>query len=177
MPCHHDLFENTLVENQILHEMYYKEFMQKIGMKILPHKDYEKYIKLAKIDGIRGNTMRFFVPNKYNGWNTYIEFPEWDEQVQDLTINPVEAARLLLWGANLRLHCGCPSFLFWGYQYILTKNDSAIVPETRMPTIRNPQMKGIVCKHLRKTLRVLPFHIGDMAKEIKQQRSALHIPI
>jgi hypothetical protein len=117
-------------------------------------------------------------------WNTYIQFVEWDAEVRDTSTDPVEAARLLMWSGNLRVHCPCPSFKWWGYQYILTQLDAAIDPNDlpnkdtpdRMagqifPKIRNPHLKGICCKHLRRTIKVLPFHLGDMAQAIKHQRS------
>jgi hypothetical protein len=54
--------------------------------------------------------------------------------------------------------------------YILTTKDAAIVPETRFPSIRNPQLKGGMCKHLIRSMKVLPFHLGDIAKAIKETR-------
>ena len=157
----------------MLDEMYYKQFMQKVDPNWLPHKDYSHLIPFVRYNGHKSNIMRFFVPNKYNGWVTYIKFPEWWDQVHDPSLTAPEAARLLLWGANLQVHCGCPAFLFWGMNYILTQKDAAIVPEDRFPHIRNPQLKGIVCKHLNRTLKVLPFHLGDMAKVIKSQRAEI----
>jgi hypothetical protein len=157
----------------MLDEEYYQDLMRAFDPNWLPHKDYSPLIPFVRASGHKGNTMRFFVPNKYNGWNTYIRFEEWHEQVNDRDLTAPEAARLLLWGANLRVHCGCPAYLFWGYNYILTQKDAAIVPETRFPTIRNPNLRGIACKHLVRTLKVLPFHLGDMAHAIKQQRDRI----
>lgn len=174
MPCdhsHHPIPE-TLLEQQ-LDEMYYRDMMRKIVPGWLPHRDYSHLIKSVNYRGMVRDTMRFFVPNKYNGWMTYIKFDEWNQEVRDLEQNNNEAARLLFWGANIRFHCNCPAFAFWGSQYILTQTDSAIVPEVRFPHVRNPYLKGIVCKHGIRTLKVLPFHIADMAREIKIQRTKL----
>ncbi len=174
MACNHDHPPvNALVENVTLDEMYYKDIMHQVIPGYLPHRDYSHLIKYVKYQGHTGNTQRYFVPNKYNGWVTYIRFLEWEDQVRDVSITPTEAARLLFWGANIQVHCGCPAFLFWGSQYILTQLDAAIVPETRFPHIRNPHLKGIVCKHLNRTLKVLPFHLGDMAQAIKADRQKL----
>jgi hypothetical protein len=158
--------------------MYYKDFMGEImpnnvagkRMTKLPFRDWQPLLKAVDYQLTKKNTMKFFVHSGLNGWETYVQFKEWNEQVDDTTLNANEAARLLFWGGNLRLHCTCPSFSYWGFQYILTQLDAAIVPEDRFPHIRNPELKGIVCKHLNKTLKVLPFHMGDMAKEIKAQR-------
>lgn len=157
----------------MLDEEYYKQFMAVINPENLPYRDYAPLVKFVKYQGCKHNVLKFFVPNRFNGWETYIQFREWDQEVNDRDYNAVEAARLLLWGANLRLHCGCPAYRFWGFQYILTKKEAAIVPEKRYPTIRNPHLKGVACKHLIRTLKVLPFHLGDMAREIKNQREEI----
>jgi hypothetical protein len=158
-------------QRAILKEETYQDIMSAISSDWLPHRDYSHLIKFVKYQGYKNNVMKFFVPNKFNGWNTYVQFKEWDEQVADGNISAVEAARLLLWGGNLRLHCTCPAYHFWGMQYIQTQHDVAIVPEDRFPAIRNPKLLGFTCKHLTRTLKVLPFHLGDMSSAIKSQRS------
>ena len=98
-----------------------------------------------------------------------IKFDQWEEIGRDPDFNWMERARMLLWVGDIRLHCSCPSFLYWGYQYICTVLDAAIYPEERFPRIRNPQERGIVCKHLNRVLRVLPFHAGQIARELRSQ--------
>ena len=59
---------------------------------------------------------------------------------------------------NLLVFCNCPAFKWWGHQYIMTTTKS-IIPgfENRIyPKIRNPQLKGKVCKHLYTVLLDLP---------------------
>lgn len=157
----------------VLDEEYYKDIMSKVDPNWLPHKDYSKLIPFVRFVGVKQNIVKFFVPNKYNGWNTYIQFVEWQEQVVDPNLTAPEAARLLLWAGNIRVHCPCPAFKFWGMQYIMTQKDAAIIPEVRYPHIRNPQLKGVVCKHLNRTLKVLPFHLGNLASAVKEQRAEL----
>ncbi len=165
-------FYKETFDTHLLNEFTYKDMLRIIDPRDLPHRDYAPLIPYVRYVGTEKNIMKFFVPSptKINMWNTYIEFVEWDSQVVDTKITPTEAARLLLWSSDIRVHCGCPSFIFWGYQYILTQLDASIYSEERYPHIRNPNLKGIVCKHLRRTLKVLPFHLGDMATAIKQQR-------
>jgi hypothetical protein len=55
--------------------------MSAISSDWLPHRDYSHLIKYVKYVGYKGNTLKFFVPNKFNGWNTYIQFKEWNDQV------------------------------------------------------------------------------------------------
>jgi hypothetical protein len=80
-----------------------------------------------------------------------------------------------MWSGDVRMYCGCPSFKYFGYQYILTQLGASIVPENRFPHVRNPQLLGIACKHIRRLMRVLPFHRGNLAAAIKRQRDQLGI--
>lgn len=153
-----------------LEEQTYRDLLRAIVPGDLPHRDYAPFISSVRYVETLGNTMEYFVPNSYNGWSNYFQFQDWDEQVKDQSLNVTEAARVLLWAGNIKIHCTCPAFHFWGGQYILTQLDAAIVPEERFPHIRNPHLRGISCKHLRRSIKVLPFHLGDMAKAIAIQR-------
>ena len=158
-----------------LNEATYKQLGQLIDPNFL-----KQGIRAAELKGVfvRGfkpeNTLNFHVPssevekNRINYTNSVL-FDQWEEYGSDANRNFMERARLLLLDGDVRLHCTCPSFLYWGYQYILTVLDAAIYPEDRHPRVRNPAERGIVCKHLNKTLRVLPFHNADIAKEMKSQ--------
>lgn len=158
----------------ILDEITSKDMLHIIDPRDLPHQDYAPLVKYVKYVETRQNTMKFLVPSptRINRWNFYVQFVEWNAQVRDTSVSAPEAAQLLYWAGNIRVHCGCPSFLFWGYEYILTQLDAAMRPETRFPHIRNPQLKGILCKHGRRVIKTLGFHLGDMATAIKQQRES-----
>lgn len=159
---------------QILGEVYYRDMMHMMVPGWLPHRDYSHLIKSVMYRGrSRPDTMQFFVPNHYNGWVTSLRFDEWGDEVNDRDQNAVEAARLLFWGANIRVQCDCPSYAFYGHQYVMTQLDASIIPEERFPHIRNPHLRGGLCKHLIRTLKVLPFHLGDMARAIKEDRMKL----
>ena len=166
----------------MLDEESYKDLMRDVtGNNVpgaivhnLPHRDWAPLLRSGQYVEEMDGVFKFFVRNRYNGWFTYVKFTDWQQMVFDVDVNAAEASRLLLWAGNVELHCPCPSYKFWGYQYILTRKESAILPEVRYPKIRNPELKGVCCKHLRRTLKVLPFHLGTMAKEIKTDR--LEIP-
>jgi len=155
----------------ILDEVTYKDILHHIDPRDLPHRDYAPLIPFVRYVATKQNTMKFFVPNRFNGWNVYVRFPQWKTVLNDKSLNANEAARLLLWTDDIQWHCGCPSFKFYGYEYVLTQLNAAIIPEVRFPHIRNPQLKGVLCKHGRRCCKVLPFHLGNMASAIKQQRS------
>jgi hypothetical protein len=118
--------------------------------------------------------MNFYVDSseKSNNGIKYtnsVQFDEWEDIGRDPDLNFIEKARLLLWVGNIKLHCTCPSFLYWGYQYMCTVMDAAVYPEERFPRDKNPSERGIVCKHLNRVLRVLPFHNTQIATALKQQ--------
>lgn len=71
---------------------------------------------------------------------------------------------------DVQLNCSCPADLYWGGQYIrsLGKYDAKFTrKEIRPPRVRNPRQYGMVCKHLDRLLKVLPFYGSTMAKWIK----------
>lgn len=72
--------------------------------------------------------------------------------------------------ADIQLFCSCPADLYWGGQYIrsLDKYDAKYSGrEERPPSVRNPKKYGMVCKHLDRLLKVLPFYGSTLAKWIK----------
>lgn len=54
-----------------------------------------------------------------------------------------------LFNTRTKVYCNCPAFSFWGFEYILTRKGSAYGEgEKRYPIERNPDLKGVFCKHL-----------------------------
>jgi len=158
-----------------LDEFTVKDISKIVNPNDLPHRDYEPLLKQVKYQETKQNICKFLVMNNYNGWETYIRFLAWDEQIRDTSLKATEVANLLMWSGDVQFYCKCPAFKFWGMQYICTQLGISIVPENRFPYKRNPQLKGILCKHERKMLKTLPFYTGDIAKAINQQRQALGI--
>ena len=167
--------------NQI-NEVTYKDIASGIDNEFLRQGIRSKELQAPQLVGFEGNLMNYRVPSSEFSENgiVYMDqvlFESWDEVGQDQSMNWRERAMLLLWASNIKLHCTCPSFLYWGYQYILTVFDAAIYPETTRPgkyptqpwRRRNWQEKGMVCKHLNRVLQVLPFHSGFIAKELRSQ--------
>lgn len=163
-----------IAQNQTLTEATYKEIAELIDGAFLAQKVRADQLNGIFYRGFDGNTMVFEVNSSEHEENriryrNLIEFDEWEQIGQDNDFNAAEKARMLLWVGNIKLHCTCPSFLYWGYQYMLNVLDSAIYPEQRPPKERNPNERGIVCKHLNRVLRVLPFYSGSIAKEFRNQ--------
>lgn len=139
-------------------------------------------VKLSSIDDENGE-MVFMVkssehnePNKRGTGLIYansVRFVEWKDVVDEEDMKPIERARLLMFDGNLQLNCTCPSFLYHGYRFLLTKHNASIFPEPRPPEVRNPQQRGIVCKHMNRVIRSFPFHSGKLAAHIKQKHHVI----
>jgi len=94
-----------------------------------------------------------------NAWEQRVQFTDsWDLVPEDLRA-PGESWQTLVqkfpdvMDLDCRVHCTCPAFLYWGYLYIDTQLDVQLVDENRYPGVRNPDLNGIVCKHLAAVLR------------------------
>ena len=158
-----------------LDEFTVKDISKIINPNDLPHRDYEPLLKQVQFQGVKKNVAKFLVMNNHNGWETFVQFMDWNEQLQDTSLSAVEVSRLLMWSSSIRLFCRCPSFKMHGYQYILTELGASIVSEKRFPKKTNPRLLGIACKHIRKLMRVLPAHTASLASAIKQQRQSFGI--
>jgi len=87
--------------------------------------------------------------------------------IPDDKLKLIDRVRLAIYG-DLKVDCGCPSFLYYGYRYILTQLDSVVgKKEKRIPKIRNPNLEGTVCKHLDNALYTLPFIVSSVVKALK----------
>lgn len=178
-----EYYQPRIVFNQSrsLNETNYKDIIAFFDDDFLKQKKREAELKIVEFDRWRKNNLIFLVPSLHfatNGikYRNIVQFIQWDQMVKDMTLKPIEAANLLLWGSDLKLHCDCPSFLYHGFKYILTVLDASIQEEDRHPKIRNPGHRGIVCKHLRKTMGVLQFHNTTLSGEINKLRQAAKEP-
>jgi len=166
----------NLRESHQLNEYTYKDIAQLIDGGFLSQKIRSDDLKRVEYDYIDNDgTIHFLVPSsehQSNGikYRNMVQFMEWDQIGQDGELRDyTERARMLLWQGSIKLYCTCPSFLYWGYQWLLTVLDASIYPEDREPRVRNPQHRGICCKHLNRVLRVLPFYSGRIAGAMKEQ--------
>lgn len=157
-----------------LYEMTYKDLAKAIDPNFLKQGIRARALRGVRYSHVDRDTMIFYVTSSeidINGveYMTLIKFLKWDEVCSDPDFTPREKAMMLLWVSDVQLHCDDPSFLFWGYQYILSQLGASVYQEPRYPNIRNPGLRGVVCKHLNRVLRALPFYNGDLAKVIRDR--------
>ena len=118
---------------------------------------------LSRIE-ISSGTLDFIVrcAMSRNSWETRIQLYDWnyaipeeDREVLDPNISwdQLKADYPELLGSELKLHCNCPAFLYWGSNYTLHQLDTALSPEDRYPGIRDPNLEKVACKHVISVLR------------------------
>lgn len=116
-------------------------------------------------------------------WVQHVVIVDWFTAIGMVDLNYSERANLAIFG-DLLLRCNDPSYLYHGFAFILSQLDSNAYSnpsgtekypdydgntgvEDRYPIIRNPDLEGIVCKHLIRVLTQLPYMISSVAKAMK----------
>ena len=77
--------------------------------------------------------------------------------------------RKALIDGNVRLHCTCESFQYEGYNYISTVKDYGLRKELRFPKIKNPELKGSLCKHLSSVCVKAPLFLKSIALDLQKK--------
>lgn len=79
----------------------------------------------------------------------------------------VDTIKKEMLSGDLEIFCSCPAFLYWGFRFISTKYDAIIqkYAEHRYPIIRNPNLRGMYCKHMALVIDVLPFVTSKVSKK------------
>lgn len=113
----------------------------------------------------------FETPSQVTPGVTYIqkikmrEFKDIEGE-EDLTVQ--EKVRLALSG-DIEVSCTCPAYRWWGYEYIMTQLDANNGPDQNIfPKIRNPNLLGTVCKHLKVVLQVIGNNYTKIASDISK---------
>ena len=85
---------------------------------------------------------------------------------------PLQLVRMALQG-RVKVSCNDPdgndepSWLYWGHKYKASISGYNLgSKEDRYPEIRNPQLKGGGCKHIRAVMEALPFHAVIITKDL-----------
>lgn len=99
----------------------------------------------------------------------------WTQRIslEEMTLDMIENCKsfhdveTLLKNSNLKVDCDCPADTYWGYKYIRTRKNAALVKEHRRPVIRNPHEQGYLCKHLYLVLQLFPFYSKALASKFR----------
>lgn len=68
--------------------------------------------------------------------------------------------------SDIHIRCTCPSMLYWGFSYQGTamRYLYGVPRENRFPKVRNPNLKGTMCKHCDKVIEWILKHKDIVAK-------------
>lgn len=92
---------------------------------------------------------------------------------------PLQAAAWLVAEGHVKYDCDCGRHVFW-YRFIATSiSANAARAETGFPKIRNPELRGMACKHVLRTVTDLRSSIlvrKQIAKMIEADRARLDNP-
>lgn len=80
----------------------------------------------------------------------------------------VEGTQNFLISPGIIVH-NCPSFKYWGYWAITSALGASVYSQGLEPKIRNPQDRGIVCKHMDVVLAVVGAHVPDIVRDMRLQ--------
>ncbi|WP_340615841.1 phage tail protein [Xenorhabdus entomophaga] len=112
-------------------------------------------IKIASFIGMEHNVAIISVTasdkSKDKHHRVKIRFEEWDTAMEDLSKKENNTARVVrqLCTGRVSFDCDCGRHHYW-YRYIATAGNFAVSPpkEYIYPKIRNPNLKGVACKHV-----------------------------
>lgn len=95
------------------------------------------------------------------------DYPKYLETYK--TLKPDEILKKALLEGNVRLHCTCEDFQFSGLNYISTVRNYGLTKELRFPHIRNPELKGSLCKHLSSVCVRAPLFLKSIALDLQRK--------
>lgn len=132
-----------------------------------------KQINMAVPASIQGGKVHFITNagpgSDVSRHHVHVEFLDFNAAVGASPNEPKKLGKLVTAG-RLLFDCDCGRHTFW-YRYIATigKYNTGRA-ETGYPKIRNPNLKGVACKHVLRTMHVI---LKDSAVQIKIAQSVL----
>lgn len=80
-----------------------------------------------------------------------------------------ELINLAVFG-DIAVYCDDPSFKYMGWQYMAWNNGYGLRREVRYPNIKNPYLKGSICKHLFAVFNAFPMYINDFTRDFRRAK-------
>lgn len=151
-------------------ELTRKDILKDVQTKV---KKRASKLDLPEYIGITKDYIVHMRVNSATGKGSYVvkiklvEYPT----IADMTdITTAEKVRLSLAG-DLAIHCTCPAFKWWGYEYIMTQLDSnSSSVQNIYPKIRNPKLEGTLCKHSYRAFTRFGSYWKIIAKDIDDKK-------
>lgn len=158
-----------------IYEENYSLLKQKATSKIKYRAKYQNmkstYLGVTKEGKVRFKTTSATIVGRF--YYQEILFKDLQLALQLLSDSPKTSTMTILaliMKGDIMLHCTDPSFKYMGWQYMAWKSGYGMKRETRFPKVRNPRLKGSICKHLFVVLTVLPFYIAEINRDFKKKK-------
>ena len=71
---------------------------------------------------------------------------------------------------DIAVYCDDPSFKYYGWQYFTYLNGCGLKREVRYPSMKNPYLKGALCKHLVAVFNAFPMYINSFVKDFRRAK-------
>ena len=132
-----------------------------------------KQINMAVPAHIMGGKVHFITnagPNSdVSRHHVHVDFMDFDAAVGASPNDPKKLGKMVANG-RLKFDCDCGRHTFW-YRYIATiGNYNSKRPENGYPKLKNPNLRGVACKHVLRTMHVI---IKDSAVHLKLAASVM----
>lgn len=142
-----------------------KEFLDSRDGQFIHHDEYAKELESPVLEFAYANTLRFKIKSSKFGqkvklkngktgtnqtwYKVYVLFEDFYTIGRDKEIPFEDAIDYAINYGDVHIRCNCPAAQFWGYNFIDTELKAiyGVPKEGRFPHIRNPQLKGVMCKH------------------------------
>ncbi|MCG3884122.1 phage tail protein [Photobacterium leiognathi] len=137
-------------------------------------------ITKANLSGIRANTVLIRVKasskSVHENHLVKIRLDEWDDLLNDPPAGNYKQAVKEACRGRISIDCDCGRHQYW-YRYLATMGNYCVAPpkEFSYPKIRNPELKGVACKHVLKAavmLQSVAWH-GVLARQMEVQASKI----
>lgn len=159
-----------------------QELLDNRDGQFIHHDQYTKELESPILEYAYANTLKFKIKSSHFGetvkmkdgrtgtnqtwYNVYVLFEDFYCIGKDKDIDFEDAIDYAINFGDVHIRCNCPAQNFWGYNFIDTelKMLYGIPLEKRFPKIRNPNLKGVMCKHIDVALRYIQRNKATIAK-------------
>ena len=137
-------------------------------------------ITTANLSGIRSDIVLIRVKassvSKHQDHLVRIRFDEWQQWMQEPPANNYKLAVKEAAKGRISIDCDCGRHQYW-YRYLATLGNYCVAPpkEFSYPKIKNPELKGVACKHVLKAavmLQSIAWHTV-LAKQMELQANKI----
>ena len=158
--------ENIKLQKEPIFSFTLKELYDNRDGNFIHHDKYTSELESPALLYAYANTLKFQIKSSHFGetvkmkdgrtgtnqtyYNVFVLFEDFYTIGKDKEIDFEDAIDYAINFGDCHVQCTCPANLYFGYRYEATQLKYAygIPRENRFPKIRNPNLKGTVCKHI-----------------------------